>query len=536
MSILMKTCVALASTATLCLGQLDLWGNLYDYNDGKAVSGATIRLTNAAGVSSELSTDANGKFTFTAALALPAPDAATSPGILRNGQAFLFHHGTDGQVDVRIHSLTGRGSVPVFSGRLDAGHWRFDQPRLAAGLYLCRIRTPEGEFAAKFLAVAEAAGSGPGFPERTGSPSRATDEGPAIGAKAKRGSMGARTDSLFITKPGYHPRRISLDSLPRVGLMLHLTDTAIGKSVTIIPHSSWTCGLPSGIAAPARGTAVFTATLTLGAIHPVGITPYGFRRLLDVNGGTITGTRINGTVHKGGLDMDLALREGTVEIEQVLILRASDGANIYVRGMGVALPGDPTGRVVLDFEAPTSGSHAWLNTGTYVATRTVDAAAKTVKMEVFDVSNVAATNPPLRITDSPNSPQQSPDCLKLTGSRGAVVLTENVTLGSSFSIAGKRGNRNVIPITGGTTSGRVVGKILAGGADYQLNGLDARYTLAPNDGELILVRNCGAMNGLVPHFEARTAGPYHFLNANNFLSSEPGVGSGGVTITFYQRQ
>lgn len=536
MSILMKTCCALALAATSSLGQLDLSGAVYDYKDGKAIAGATIRLTSAAGVSGERASDTAGKFSFTGALSRFAPGAETLPGIALSGQGFHYHQGSAGQVDIRIHSLTGRGSVPVFSGRLDAGRWKINPPRLAAGLYLCRIRTSEGEYAAKFLAADLPAGLGAGVPERIGPPAPPTGKGPSAGAAAKRGGAGARTDSLFITKPGYHPRRISLDSLPRTGLMLHLTDTAIGKSATIIPHSSWTCGLPSGIAAPAKGAAVFTATLTLGAIHPVGITPYGFRRLLDVSGGTIAGTRINGTVHKGGLDMDLALREGTVEIEQVLILRASDGANIYVRGMGVALPGDPTGRVVLDFEAPASGSHAWLNTGTYVATRTVDAAAKTVKMEVFDVSNVAATNPPLRITDSPNSPQQSPDCLKLTGSRGAVVLTENVTLGSSFSIAGKRGNRNVIPITGGTTSGRVTGKILAGGADYQLNGLDARYTLAPNDGELILVRNCGAMNGLVPHFEARVAGPYHFLNANNFLSSEPGVGSGGVTITFYQRQ
>ena len=31
-------------------------------------------------------------------------------------------------------------------------------------------------------------------------------------------------------------------------------------------------------------------------------------------------------------------------------------------------------------------------------------------------------------------------------------------------------------------------------------------------------------------------GPYAFLNANDFVSSDPGSGSGGVSITFYQRQ
>jgi hypothetical protein len=87
----------------------------------------------------------------------------------------------------------------------------------------------------------------------------------------------------------------------------------------------------------------------------------------------------------------------------------------------------------------------------------------------------------------------------------------------------------------------VAGAILNGGADYQLAGsggttLDARYTLAPSDGEFIIVRNCGPGTKLVPAFEARAAGPYNFLNTGKFLSSAPGAGSGGVSITFYERK
>lgn len=536
MSMLAKTCCALAVAATLSRGQVDSWGHLFDYLDGKAISGATIRLTSAAGSSGETTTETDGRFSISAPSSLPVPDLAALPGIARMGQGFLFRQETAGQVDVRIHSLTGRGTLPVFTGRLDAGLWRIGQPRLPAGLFLCRIRTPEGDRAAKFLAADLAPDTRAGIPERIGPPAASSGQGAKAGATAKRGSAPPRTDSLLITKPGYYPRSIPLDNLPRVGLMLHLTDTSIGKSITIMPHSSWDCGQRLGIVAPARGTAVFQATLTLGAIHPVGLTPYGSRRLLDVTGGTFTGARINGTVHAGGLDMDLTLREGTVEIEQILVLRTGDGADIYVRGLGVALPGDPTGRVILDFEAPSSGSHAWLNSGTYAATRVVDAAAGTLKLEVFEVSGVPMPEPKLRITDSPGLPQQSAACPPLTGTRGAVVFTGNVTLGPSFSIAGKRGTRNIIPITGGTTSGRVAGRILAGGADYQLDGLDARYTLATDDGELVLVRNCGPLGALVPRFEARVAGPYDFLNANTFLSSEPVAGGGGISITFHQRE
>ena len=83
--------------------------------------------------------------------------------------------------------------------------------------------------------------------------------------------------------------------------------------------------------------------------------------------------------------------------------------------------------------------------------------------------------------DPADAENQTWECVKISGSQGAQVFTENVTLGGSISIgATKRGSRNIIPITGGTTTGRVEGKILPGGADYQLGGLDARYTLEPD--------------------------------------------------------
>jgi hypothetical protein len=67
---------------------------------------------------------------------------------------------------------------------------------------------------------------------------------------------------------------------------------------------------------------------------------------------------------------------------------------------------------------------------------------------------------------------------------------------------GPLGRRRVIPISGGTFSGeRVSGRVLAGGADWQViraDGvaeLDARYTLETGDGALIYVRNFGYRHG-----------------------------------------
>jgi len=299
--------------------------------------------------------------------------------------------------------------------------------------------------------------------------------------------------------------------------------------------------MADGIPSPTLGTLAFTVSLTVSATHDVGTTQFGKRRQLDVSGGTITGDKLKGTVLTGGLDYELTLSNGAMELEQVLIWKTSDNVSIFVRVCGVAAAGDSAIRIVPDIEAPTSGSYAWLNTTKLVGTRTVDSSGNKITLEVYDVSKATAGDPKVQLKDPAGVPNVPWDCITASGSNGAEVLKENVTLGSSFSISNaKRGSRNVIPITGGTTTGKVVGKILNGGADYQLAGtggttLDARYTLAPNDGKFIIVRNCGPMSKLVPLFEAAADGPYAFLNTGKFLSSAPGGGTGGgVSITFYE--
>jgi hypothetical protein len=298
--------------------------------------------------------------------------------------------------------------------------------------------------------------------------------------------------------------------------------------------------MPGGIPTPAAGTLVFRATLQLGATHDVGVTQYGHRRIIDVKGGTLTGSRIQATFLTGGLDLELTLSNGVVELEQIDVLRTSDGTLIFMRNCGMAPSGESTVTVVPDFEVANSSTYAWLNTGKFAGTRVLDSTAGTLELDVYDISNVAASTSTLTLDHPTGVPSQPWDCATSTGTKGASVFTENVTLGSSLSIgASKRGTRNIIPITGGTVSGRLTGTVVPGGGDYQLLGtgtkLDARYSLSSNDGEFVLVRNCGPMGALVPQFEARAAGAYAFLNANTFLSSDPGGSSGGVSITFYDR-
>jgi hypothetical protein len=98
--------------------------------------------------------------------------------------------------------------------------------------------------------------------------------------------------------------------------------------------------------------------------------------------------------------------------------------------------------------------------------------------------------------------------------------------------------RNIIPITGGTLSGNITGKVLFGGADYQnfTNGpaIDARYLWQTDAGEIIIVRNTGPMGSLVPTFETRVDGEYSWLNSGTYLSSNPGMDAGGVSLTMYK--
>ena len=239
----------------------------------------------------------------------------------------------------------------------------------------------------------------------------------------------------------------------------------------------------------------------------------------------------------------MTLSNGVIEIEQVMVLQASDGGYIYARNAGTGA-NEKDVRVVMDFEAPNGSSSAWLNTGKYVARRTVDPAAKTLTIAVYDVSEVAVdTANAVNITKPTDVPAQPWDLRKASPDekQGEQIIVENVTRGGSTSVgASKRGHRNIIPITGGTLTGMITGKIVPGGADYQNFGgpaaIDARYLWQADDSEIIIVRNTGPFGSLVPTFEARVDGTYAWLNSGKYLSSNPGMGAGGVSLTMYKSE
>jgi hypothetical protein len=310
---------------------------------------------------------------------------------------------------------------------------------------------------------------------------------------------------------------------------------------TVIPHPAWDCYLPEGIPDPEAGTLILELSIPLVRAESIGTTQYGDRSFAVGGAGSFEGPNLSGKVIEGGLDYQLLLPNGTLEIEQILVLQAADGGYIYVRNAGVGANSDDV-RVVMDFEAPTASEYAWMNSGIYVARRDLDAASMTLTMRVYDVAGATVTVDDAIVIAKPDGVPAQPWDYREKGSGeqpGEILITENVTLGPSQSVGpSKRGNRNIIPITGGEVSGRINGNVLFGGADYQNltppATIDAQYLWQTDDGEIIIVRNGGSFGSLVPTFEARIDGPYAWLNDGLWLSSNPGMGQGGVSLTFYE--
>ncbi len=119
----------------------------------------------------------------------------------------------------------------------------------------------------------------------------------------------------------------------------------------LIPHKSWPCGMAAGIPVPERGVPVLEAHMKLDQVYEVGKTPYGQRTVFVVQEGTVSGEKIAGSVMPGGLDFQLSFSNGGMEIEEIFVLRTSDGKYIYLRIPGTAADQSDV-RMVPDFEAP----------------------------------------------------------------------------------------------------------------------------------------------------------------------------------------
>jgi hypothetical protein len=84
-----------------------------------------------------------------------------------------------------------------------------------------------------------------------------------------------------------------------------------------------------------RTTPLFTITLQVGGMQPIGATPAGNRRIGLVTGGRFEGPRLKGTVLPGGSDWIMLRADGSTTLDVRLVLETDDGATIGMtyRGM-----------------------------------------------------------------------------------------------------------------------------------------------------------------------------------------------------------
>ncbi|MCQ2974869.1 MAG: DUF3237 domain-containing protein [Bacteroidales bacterium] len=135
------------------------------------------------------------------------------------------------------------------------------------------------------------------------------------------------------------------------------------------------------------------------------------------------------------------------------------------------------------------------------------------------------------------------------------VFELKVVCSQAFSCGNtSHGERVVIPITGGTFEGpNIKGKVLPGGADYQLvdksqnrNEIEAIYCIQTDDGVNIHVRNWGLIVSgkdekgnptfyfrTSPKFDAPNDSKYNWLN-NNIFVCVPGFGDGYISLKIWK--
>ena len=109
------------------------------------------------------------------------------------------------------------------------------------------------------------------------------------------------------------------------------------------------------------------------------------------------------------------------------------------------------------------------------------------------------------------------------------------------------GSLAVIPIIGGTFDGKISGKVISGGADWNTrkargNHAFAKYVIQAENGEYIAVENEGMIAdgqetviSTSPHFTASEDGEYAWLNYGVYAGSlSGGAEPGTVEIVIYQ--
>lgn len=102
------------------------------------------------------------------------------------------------------------------------------------------------------------------------------------------------------------------------------------------------------------------ATLDAPVVIPNG--PHGTRVIVGINGGTVKGPKVSGTVAHLGADWLTIRADGTAQLDVRALVTTDDGASIHMHYLGVMAPGEAGPRIITAplFEAGDE-RYSWLN-------------------------------------------------------------------------------------------------------------------------------------------------------------------------------
>ncbi|GAA4379768.1 DUF3237 domain-containing protein [Paeniglutamicibacter cryotolerans] len=99
---------------------------------------------------------------------------------------------------------------------------------------------------------------------------------------------------------------------------------------------------PSTAQISAHGSAnpprlVFLASLSIEVATPIEVGPTleGTRRVIPIQGGTVSGPRLNGRILPGGADFQLLTSDTLTELEAKYVIETTSGERIYVANFGL---------------------------------------------------------------------------------------------------------------------------------------------------------------------------------------------------------
>ena len=129
---------------------------------------------------------------------------------------------------------------------------------------------------------------------------------------------------------------------------------------------------------------IFEATVTLDPPREVGITKYGNRRIIGINGGKFEGPNMKGEVLPGGADWQTVRKDGTADLVANYSLKTDDGVIIYIENKGIRTatpevlarlskgedvpPSEYYMRTSASFEVKDGSKYDWLNKSVVIST------------------------------------------------------------------------------------------------------------------------------------------------------------------------